>query len=461
MKKLTLSRVVWAMLILLAFSCKKDEETVVVSAEALNTNKWIKENMEVFYLWNNRLPGIDETQEPDPTEYFDKLLYTTEDKWSWITDDYASLAAEYAGTPVTYGVDATPMYTSSAQTSICFVVNFVYSGSAAEVAGLKRGDIILNLNGSAITLDNYMTFYSSTTMTVQLADLSGGSLVLNGTSYSLTAKVTTTDPAIYHKVLENGGKKIGYLVYVEFVAGTRNAFLYQLDDIFQEFKSEGITDLVVDLRYNPGGEIGTAAYLASAIAPVNVVANKEKLVKLNYNTDYQAWLEQNYPDELYYNLTDTTTNLNLSKVYFLTTGGTASASELIICGLEPYMGVVQIGEPTYGKYTGMYVIADDNEEWCMLPVVMKYSNVEGFTDFVEGLEPDYSVTDYPQLGYQFGDTDDPMLAKAISLITGTVTATASAKSTGASLLQRASLAKPGDIKRNLFVPLPTGIQQAQ
>lgn len=459
MKNTTLKKAIYSLLVVfLSISCQKDEETILISEETIATNKWIKENMELYYLWNNKLPDIDELKESDPATYFEKLLYTTEDSWSWITDDYASLVAEYAGTPVTYGVDATAMYTSSAQTAICFVVNFVYPGSAAANAGLKRGDIILNLNGSTITLDNYMTFYNSTSMTVQLAELSGSSLVLNGESYSLTAAVTTTDPSIYHSVMEIDGKKIGYLVYAEFVAGTKNGFLYNLDNIFQNFKSQGISDLVVDLRYNPGGEIGTAAFLASGIAPSNVAMNKEKLVKLNYNTAYQAWLESNYPDELYYNLTDTTTNLNLDKVYFLTTQGTASASELLIIGLAPYMDVIQIGEPTYGKYTGMYVMPDDNKQWCMLPVVMKYSNIDGYTDFVDGLEPDYALTDYPQLGYQFGDTEDPFLAKAISLITGSVTATASAKSTRLSSFQRASLAKPADLKRNLFVPLPAGMQ---
>lgn len=455
MKKIKLSRsLLLLLLVLTVVSCKKDENTVVISEETLATNAWIKENMELYYYWNDKLPDIDETKEADPAAYFDKLLYTTKDSWSWITDDYASLAAEFEGTPVTYGVDATPLWTSSAQTSICFIVNFVYPGSVAESVGLKRGDVILKLNGSTITLDNYMDFYNSTTMSVQLGTISNGSLVLSGTTYSLTAAVTTTDPSIYHTVLDVDGKKIGYLVYVEFVAGTNDAFLTTLDNIFDEFKTAGVTDLVVDLRYNPGGEIDAAAHLASAIAPASVVSAHETLVNMVYNTDLQAYLESDsrYADYLSYNFVDNSSNMNLSSVYFLTTGGTASASELTMVGLAPYMDVYLVGESTYGKYTGMWVLPDDNEEWCMLPVVMKYSNVEGYTDFGDGLTPDYSVSDYPELGYQFGDTDDPVLAEAINVITGTATASVTTKSAKILPVERAALARPDNLKRNLFVP---------
>lgn len=443
------------------FGCKKDEETVVdVTAEDLATNKWIKENMELYYLWNSSLPDIDETKEADPAAYFEKLLYEN-DTLSWITDDYASLLAEFEGTPVTYGVDASPTWTSSARTAICFIVNYVYPGSAAANAGLKRGDIILKINNATITLSNYTQFYSSTSMTVQTAAMSNGSLTLTGKSYALTAVVTTTDPAIYHSVLDINGTKIGYLVYVEYVAGSNDAFLTSMDNIFSEFKTAGVTELVVDLRYNSGGEIDAAAHLASAIAPASVVSAHSTLVKMNYNTDLQAFLESDskYSGYLTTDFADNASNLDLNRVYFLTTGRTASASELTMIGLMPYMNVTLIGEPTFGKYTGMWVMPDDNEEWCMVPIVMKYSNANGYTDFGDGLTPDYELDDYPYLGYQFGDTSEPFLAKAISLITGT--ATASTKSARIPLLERADLSRPGELKNNLFIPVIKGLPKAE
>ncbi|RKD91392.1 S41 family peptidase [Mangrovibacterium diazotrophicum] len=448
-----------SLLVVLLFSfnaCHKDEEIIVnpVSEETLAVNEWIKENMELYYLWNDELPDIDETQEEDPSEYFSKLLYT-DDSWSWITDDYASLAAEFSGVQVTMGFDYTAYWVDANYEEICFVVDYVYPESAAEVGGLERGDVILKVNGESITADNYSEQYSNifsaSSCTLQIASISNGSLVA-GETLSLTAIETTTDPAIYHAVLDVDGKSVGYLVYVEYVAGDDDKFLQSLDDIFTEFKTAGITDLIVDLRYNPGGEIDAASYLASAIAPASVVSAHETLVKMQYNSGLQAYLESDadFEDYLNYKFEDNSSNLNLSTVYFLTTGGTASASELTMIGLQPYMDVIKIGQATYGKYTGMWVMPDDNDEWCMLPVVMKYANADGYTDFVDGLDPDYAIT-ASSARYPFGDTDDPYLAQAISLIGGT--ATASTKSAKIDVAGDRFATKLLEKKRNLYVPL--------
>jgi len=436
-------------------ACHKDEEIIVnpVSEKTLAVNEWIKENMELYYLWNDELPSIDETKEDDSSVYFDKLLYS-EDNWSWITDDYASLAAEFDGVQVTMGFDYTPYWVDENHDAICFVVDYVYPASAAETAGLERGDVILKVNGETITADNYTEQYatisSSASCTVQIGSISAGSLVA-GETISLTAIETTTDPSIYHTVLDVDGKKVGYLVYVEYVAGNSDKFLQSLDDIFTEFKTAGITDLVVDLRYNPGGEIDAASYLASAIAPASVVASHETLVKMQYNSALQSYLESDadFEDYLTYKFQDNPSNLNLSTVYFLTTGSTASASELTMIGLQSYMNVVKIGQATYGKYTGMWVMPDDNDEWCMLPVVMKYANADGYTDFVNGLEPEYEI-EASSARYPFGDTDDPYLAQAISLIGGVTTA--STKSAKIGVAGDRFATKLFDRKRNLYVP---------
>ncbi len=444
------------------FSCSKDETDLTdqpVDAETLAVNTWIKENMELYYLWTKYIPEVDETLERDPYDYFDKLLYTTEDKWSWITDDYASLSAELDGVPVTMGFDANPMWTTSAQTSICFIVNFVYPGSVAESAGLKRGDIILKLNGQTITLDNYTDLYYTNSFSVQLADATSSGLVLNSTIYNLVAAQLTTDPSIYNTVFDVDGKKVGYLVFVEFVSGENDVFLDHLDEIFDGFKAEGVTELIVDLRYNPGGSIGTAIHLASLIGPASAVNNSNTLVNLVYNPELQDFFESDsrYDSYLGFDLEPTASNLDLSSVYFLTTSGTASASELVITGLDPYMEVTLIGDYTYGKYVGAWVMPDDNEEWCIVPIVMKYSNADGYTDFKNGLTPDYQLDDEPWVGgYEFGDIRDPFLDEAFTLISGTTSGTvARTKSAIAFPMQQARSLRPSGIKQNLLVPAPT------
>jgi len=127
----------------------------------------------------------------------------------------------------------------------------------------------------------------------------------------------------------------------------------------------------------------------------------------------------NYTDLLYYNFKTVSSNINMSRVFVLTTNRSASASELLIIGLKPYMDVVHIGDTTYGKYAGSWVIPDDQEKWAMMPIVMKFANIQDFTDFEDGLFPDHIIKDDPVEAIPFGDPSDPLVAKAIEIATGT------------------------------------------
>ncbi|MDP4221974.1 MAG: S41 family peptidase [Bacteroidota bacterium] len=421
MKKSLLYYLLSGVLILSLISgCKKHETTKEeqIPAETIATNKWIFEQMNLYYLWNDKIPTtIDNTKEKDPEAYFYKLIYADLDKWSYITSDYASLKSELNGDPVTMGYH--PAFYLIGPNTVMIVVCYVYPGSAADQAGLKRGDIILSIDNTMLDTTNYYTKYTGKSYTVQLASITGHTVDFNGKSLSLTAKTTATDPSIYHKVIDIDGHKIGYLVYVEFISGSNDAYLARLDSIFGAFKDEGISDLVVDLRYNPGGEIDAAVHLASIIAPASVGANTSTLINLQYNNDLrQYFIQNNLQNYLYYKFESAAANINMSHVYFLTTSRSASASELLIIGLKPYMTVVQVGEPTYGKYCGSWVIPDDNEKWAMMPIVMKFSNANGFTDFVNGLTPDYEIEDDVTSAVPFGDITDPMLAKVLQVATG-------------------------------------------
>ncbi len=431
-----------------------ENESTEISDEIIAINQWIYENLPIYYLWNDQIPEIDYTQENDPEVYFEKLLYVEEDKWSWITSDYAALEDEFNGEPVTMGYDPS-FYLYGDGRDVFIVVNFVYPDSPSEEAGLERGDIILSINNMELDTANYYELYSGTAYTVELGESLGGAMGYTGESLNLEASVISNDPAIYHDIFTIDEDKIGYLVYVEFVSGSSDQFLSTLDGIFDEFNTVGITDLIVDLRYNPGGEIDAASYLASEIAPAGIVANQEVLVNMEYNDYWQEYFEYygtRYADYLSYKFENVATNANLQRVYFLTTEGTASASELLITGLQPYMDVVLIGEPTYGKYTGAWVIPDDNDEWAMVPIVLKYSNINGYTDFVDGVEPDYIIVDSPISAVPFGDISDPAVAQALSLITGDETIIAMTKSAVVSPYTRITIPDEEIAKRNLFVP---------
>jgi C-terminal processing protease CtpA/Prc len=368
MKKFIFLIIIISGLIISLPECKKDlpdpddgDTTAIITEATKYVNNWIWDVMNELYLWNTYIPqSFEPDKEPDPENFFKKLLYT-KDRFSWIDDDYKGLMDQYYGVAKSTGYS--PAFGKFSNTDGVFIlVEYVYPGSPAELAGLRRGDIILEINNVGLTIVNYLNLYNSSTQTVTLGEFNGTSISLTDRKISMTAEVLALDPSLYYEIKEIGGHKIGYLVYVEFTSGKDREYLSSLEQIFSEFSTAGITDLIVDFRYNPGGDIDAAGFFASAIAPASVVQNHEVLVKFEYNSIYNDYfLEKEGADSpnLVYKFSDTANYINLSKVYFLTTGGTASACEFTMSGLYPYLvDVVLVGENTYGKYTGAWIIPD-------------------------------------------------------------------------------------------------------
>jgi len=227
-------------------------------------------------------------------------------------------------------------------------------------------------------------------------------------------------------VIETGEHKVAYLMYNGFTAN----FDEQLNNAFGTFLAEGATELVLDLRYNGGGSVQTATYLASMITGQ---FNGQLFAKQQWNSKVQAYYEENNPERLVNNFTNsigntTINSLNLSKVYILTTTGTASASELVINGLKPYINVVQIGDVTIGKNVGSITLYDSPDfsrndrnrthKYAMQPLVIKTINKDGFGEYQDGLQPTVLLKeDLGNLG-QLGDSTEPLLSTALGLITG-------------------------------------------
>ncbi|MBN2275897.1 MAG: PDZ domain-containing protein [Bacteroidales bacterium] len=408
----------------------KDDEK-----DNVEISSWIYEWMQEVYFWNNTFPSnINIKTKTEPKAFFYELVYETEDRWSYITDDYETLQSELSGTPVSMGYS--PAFGVFMNTNKVFIiVEYVYPNSPASDAGLKRGDIILTINGAVPDTDNYFDLYSQSSYTVGLGTYVDNTIYDSGKSISMTAALIEADPLIYDTVYTVSGKRIGYMVYTEFITGDDNQYLASLDQVFDKFKSYDITDLVIDLRYNPGGEIEAATYLASAIAPVSVANNSRTFVTFLYNENLQSYYEDTEgpeSDDLVCKFPANAHNLDLNHVYFLTTKGTASASELLMIGLSPYMDVTVVGESTFGKYTGSWLIYDfetpRKHNWAIMPIVMKYANAEGYTNFVDGLAPDYAIEDNLIAARPFGDASDPVLSRALDLITASPYKTT--KSTG-------------------------------
>jgi C-terminal processing protease CtpA/Prc len=430
MKKLVLLLIVAIGLTLISACDNKLNNGSDLPKDILILNNWIWDGMNEVYLWEAHIPNLKWREEPDPEAFFYKLLYE-EDRNSWIVDDFEELAAMFDGVETTTGMSAQPyIYTGSQWIS---VVEYVTPGSPAADSGIARGDIIYTIDGNTLSEQNYRTLFYQTTATFGFADYDGSEVTPNGRNISLTAIEYNQNPVIYDEVIDYQGYKIGYIVYTQFTAGQQNEWLDELNSVFEEFKSAGVSDVVFDIRYNPGGSLDLSAYIAATLAPVEAMEENEVFVDLVWNDLYNDyWAGVDLDDDgqadgaeswqLRIRMPQSDLNLNLSTAYFLTARGTASASESLMAGLYPYMNVVQIGTTTYGKCYAS-VTVDDWEEpkrhnWAMQPIVIKYSNAEGFTDFQNGIAPDFEIADYLLHAKPFGSLEDPMLAKALEEITG-------------------------------------------
>ena len=416
-------------------SCKKDDEIVnnggdELPEDILILNNWIWDGMNEVYLWEAYIPDLDPTKEPDPEAFFYKLLYE-DDHNSWITDDYDALVAMFSGVETATGMSAYPMIYEGNQ--VVSFVEYVTPDSPAANAGIARGDIIYTIDGTLLTRFNYYTLYYQNTATFGFADWNGTEMVPNGTEITLTAIELNQNPIVYDAVIDYEGEKIGYFVYTQFTGGPAGEWLDSLNNVFEGFRSAGVSDVIVDLRYNPGGSLDLSAYIAATLGPVTPMQENDVFVRLVWNDLYNNYWagadldDDGKPDganssQLLIPFPHSDLNLNLSTVYFLTTDRTASACESLITGLDPYMDVVQVGDTTYGKCYASVTIDDwevpKRHNWAMQPIVIKYSNAVGFTDFVDGLIPDFQVNDNLLYAKPFGSLEDPLLAKALEEITG-------------------------------------------
>ncbi|MBR9999319.1 MAG: PDZ domain-containing protein [Cyclobacteriaceae bacterium] len=387
-----------------------------------DVNEWIWEKMNTYYYWEDLLVDTDRS-DPDHKSYFNSLLYE-DDGFSWISDDAETLRGELDGEILALGFSPAFGVFSNSR-NIFIVVEYVYPGSNAEVAGLKRGDIILKIDGQDLTEDNYLDLYDKTEYTLSLGEYNGSGIYETDNEIFIVTNTLEVEPVVYSEVFEADAHRIGYLVYVDFISGNDDSKLEDLGQVIDGMKMEGITELIIDLRYNRGGDVGAAKYFGSLLAPEVNIQNRDVFIRFDYNDfleNYYHHSEGENSDHLNIRFEEAGYHLDLEQVIILTSSHTASASELLLVGLEPYMQVVSIGEPTFGKFYGSFVLFDENDpprhNWAIVPVVLKYANANGFSDFVNGVDPDYYVPDNLLEAKPFGDLTDPMMARAVSQITG-------------------------------------------
>ncbi|QJW91745.1 peptidase S41 [Spirosoma taeanense] len=430
-------------------SCKKENDvtpaqssnpssTTSAVATTSEVNNWILENMKVYYYWNDKIPANPDKAQT-PGTFFESLLYKynvtsnpTGDRFSWIQESADELKAGLSGESKTTGMEFKLYLRTSGSQDVIGQVLYVLPGSPAAQAGMKRGNIFYKVNNTALTTTNYsdLLYGAGDTKTYTLAKIDNTGLVNTDETKSITSVVFQENPVYMDSVYTIGAKKIGYLVYNQFVPGPNGSSVatydQQLDAIFGKFKSKGVNELVLDFRYNPGGYVSSATLIGSLIA--KNVATKSVFVRKEWNALITPELQKQYGADFFYDYLQQKANnigANLNQVYVLTTGSTASASELVINGLKPYMNqqVYTIGQTTYGKNVGSITISDNTKriKWGMQPIVSKSFNKDNQSDYSTGFKPKVEFSEGLSLK-PLGDITEKYLAEAIYQITGTRTA---------------------------------------
>jgi carboxyl-terminal processing protease len=419
------------LLLVLVFSCKQDDPQPLHPDARIND--WIFENMEFWYLWNDKLPASPD-KNTDPRSFFTSLL-STEDRFSWIQDNYEELLNSLQGISKEAGYEYVLYREGESSNNVVAQVLYVKPSSPAEAAGLKRGDLVTHVNNVQMTVSNYQTVMQQVreNHTLRYKPLVVGEQRFDAEkTISLAAVQYAENPHYMNRIIDVEGRKIGYYVYNFFATGTdgnTNVYDNEMANIFAAFKSGGITDLVLDLRFNSGGSEDAANSLASFIG--KGIDNTKVFARKAYNAQVQKEIvdDPRYgPDFLIARFGNKASNignqLTGGRVYILTSSRTASASELIINALKPFMDVFLIGDVTYGKNVGsvsLYEKDNPDNTWGMQPIVVKVYNSLDQSDYGNGFTPNVLNEDNNLFIYPLGDTREALLSHAIGQITGTAT----------------------------------------
>lgn len=443
-----------------------------VQTEDQKVNALTYEFLSGNYLWNDEYKAqqLDDTKSYDKyfteglmslkTNTLDKKPYTyTDDNgnkktiytlFSYIAEvpDYTSTRASYdKEKEMSFGLLGLYPYAYKADNVnnnhyVRFVVQGVYPDSPASKAGLDRGYVLEKYDGKEIRVSNYQDVYAAllapataTSHTLEVFTVKEGQESQHQT-ITLSSSATYLNPIIKTQVETVEGHKVGFLCYSDFKGGYDS----ELADELKKFQSEGITDLVLDLRYNLGGHVVSANLLASCIA--GTLCEGKIFTEYRYNDTRMKALGNKRPQEkfgekLSPNAPSDYPKLNLSTVYVLTSYNTASASELVINALRGIdVNVVLIGKATRGKNVGMEVLTVGKGElkgtnlekkYEIAPITFQSYNAKGFGDYEKGFTPDVEVDEANPFNEEkiiyiyraFGSHEDYPYAFALEQMTGT------------------------------------------
>lgn len=401
-------------------SCEVDDKPEVYE-EGSNkyTNDWIYNQMKKYYKWNETMPDKGDLA-INPKEYFNRLLYKS-DLYSYAVNPNLPETVPQS-LRRNFGFDISFV---EYQSKIYGVILYALEDSPAKNNGLLRGQLITEINGEELNLNNYEKIYksiiSANHLDLKVVSYSKETGFSKPESVSLLQGFSFSQP-IFPKVFTNNNTKIGYVEIPHFDVGQAKLF----QQIFQELKNQNITELVLDLRYNGGGDVSSATALSIIIAP-NIIAS-DLFIQFEGNKNgglvkqsFQQALESNERNVSFDLLKNT--HPDIKKVYILCGKRTASASEIMINNLRPFMDVITIGEKTVGKDVAGFPIEDDRilnaKGWILYPSIYKLFNAKHEGDYSSGINPSIAVDELqePEI-FPLGNRSELLLNTAINMQSG-------------------------------------------
>jgi hypothetical protein len=345
-----------------------------------------------LYLWYESMPKVDLNAILTPDEYIGKVKYI-KDRWSFTMPYTDMINLLQNGVTTGWGLGLGYDELNALR------VLFVYDNSAMGKAGVKRGWQIKAINGklvAAMTNTELNSIIDKTSNSYQFIKNNGSETILQ-----MTKGPIGINSVQYATIFQRGVKKIGYLVFSDFLGSS----VKELNTVFNTFSAGGVTDLILDIRYNGGGTLDCADTLVAMLAGkphkgkiYNTLTYNNKHIRSGYSSF--VGLKSN--------------SIQLDKLVVITTSSTASASELVISGLKPYLNMKLIGSTTHGKPVGMNIEGDTKLNIAVAPISFRNVNSVGFSDYFDGIPVDYPVKD--NANQDWGEPTDKCLTAALNYI---------------------------------------------
>lgn len=417
MKKILLKTIVGPVLLAgILGSCGEDRSGEYYAL--ISSKSWMYETMQQYYLFYEDLPNEKELDFFNtPSNFLASAVSDKDKKNGYIFSHVDSVADSRSGISEypCFGFEGALVRTSTGDYAIRVI--YTEKDSPAEKAGLKRGDWIIAADNKPITSNDYEAYIKAPakSYTFTLGNYTEEGFDTISTPIVMPQpEYIKVNNLLKYTTITSGSRKAAYLLYNSF--GEND--IQELQQAVAQLAAERPDDVILDLRYNPGGYVNTSVALASLLAPAEALGNTfiDLLFNDKRNEKTTFLLDAAYQAG--------GASFSYNNLYIITSGETASASEAVINGLRPYMQgkLFQIGSATYGKNLGQELFNSEKAPQLDFWLTTFYlANSEGFYDYFDnGLPADFTIEEDfgGELGELGSNTDALLKPVLIHMETG-------------------------------------------